>query len=222
MQEMQETLVQSSGSEDTLEKVNGNPLKHSCLENTTDRGASWATVHGVAKSWTWLSMHTHVTEHPGSTVTQAAGAQGEVHMLLVQSPQSGNGRMEWPGHWVRTNRGHHMANLSAHGPPSSPAVHNWGLWTKKDASYMSWRGTLMWDTRVFRVEKGVTLMTSGTCPQPSCPQDENERDQFNYLKGPFCFNFLNYGTPGPARGLALSCSLLASQPFIRVLQISCP
>ena len=22
-----------------------------------DRGAGWATVHGVAKSWTWLSMH---------------------------------------------------------------------------------------------------------------------------------------------------------------------
>ena len=34
---------------------NGNPLKYSCLENTMDRGAWWATVHGVAKSWTQLS-----------------------------------------------------------------------------------------------------------------------------------------------------------------------
>ena len=25
-----------------------------------NRGAWWATVHGVAKSWTWLSMHTHI------------------------------------------------------------------------------------------------------------------------------------------------------------------
>ena len=34
---------------------NGNPLQDSCLENSMDRGAWWATVHGVAKSWTWLS-----------------------------------------------------------------------------------------------------------------------------------------------------------------------
>ena len=34
------------------EEGNGNPLKYSCLENPMDRGAQWATVHGVAKSWT--------------------------------------------------------------------------------------------------------------------------------------------------------------------------
>ena len=28
---------------------NGNPLQCSCLENPADRGAWWATVHGVAK-----------------------------------------------------------------------------------------------------------------------------------------------------------------------------
>ena len=28
---------------------NGNPLKYSCLGNPMDRGAWWATVHGVAK-----------------------------------------------------------------------------------------------------------------------------------------------------------------------------
>ena len=37
---------------------NGNPLQYSCLENPTDRGAWWAAVHGVAKSWTWLRTHT--------------------------------------------------------------------------------------------------------------------------------------------------------------------
>ena len=31
---------------------NGNPLQYSCLENSMGRGAWWATVHGVAKSWT--------------------------------------------------------------------------------------------------------------------------------------------------------------------------
>ena len=34
---------------------NGYSLQYSCLENSTDRGAWWATVHGVAKSWTQLS-----------------------------------------------------------------------------------------------------------------------------------------------------------------------
>ena len=36
------------------------PLQYSCLENPMDRGAWWATVHGIAKSWTQqkrLSMH---------------------------------------------------------------------------------------------------------------------------------------------------------------------
>ena len=31
---------------------NGNTLQYSCLENVTDRGAFWATVQGVTKSWT--------------------------------------------------------------------------------------------------------------------------------------------------------------------------
>ena len=33
---------------------NGNPLQYSCLKKTMDRGAWWATVHGVIKSWTRL------------------------------------------------------------------------------------------------------------------------------------------------------------------------
>ena len=34
---------------------NGNPLQYSCLENSVDREAWWATVHRVAKSRTGLS-----------------------------------------------------------------------------------------------------------------------------------------------------------------------
>ena len=37
---------------------NDNPLQYSCLENPMDRGAWWATVHGVVKTWTQLSTHT--------------------------------------------------------------------------------------------------------------------------------------------------------------------
>ena len=33
----------------------GNPLLYSCLENPMDRGAWWATDHGVTKSWTRFS-----------------------------------------------------------------------------------------------------------------------------------------------------------------------
>ena len=53
----------------------GNPLQYSCLENPTDRGAWWATVHGVAKSQThlkWLSRHAQEKDHhvSGSTLTE--------------------------------------------------------------------------------------------------------------------------------------------------------
>ena len=33
---------------------NGNPLQYSCLENSMDKGAWWATVHGVTRSQTQL------------------------------------------------------------------------------------------------------------------------------------------------------------------------
>ena len=39
---------------------NTNPLQYSCLENSMDRRIWWATVHGVAKSQTWLDdFHFH-------------------------------------------------------------------------------------------------------------------------------------------------------------------
>ena len=34
---------------------NGNPLQYSCLEKSMDRDVWWATVFGVARSWTHLS-----------------------------------------------------------------------------------------------------------------------------------------------------------------------
>ena len=38
---------------------NGNPLQYSCLENSIDRGAWKAMVHGVTKSLPQLSTHIH-------------------------------------------------------------------------------------------------------------------------------------------------------------------
>ena len=52
---MQETQVQSSGWEDTLEKGMATLLQSSILENPMDRGAWRGTVHGVTNNQTQLS-----------------------------------------------------------------------------------------------------------------------------------------------------------------------
>jgi len=44
-----------TGSGKSPGERNGNPLQYSWLENSMDRGAWQATVHGVTKSQTWLS-----------------------------------------------------------------------------------------------------------------------------------------------------------------------
>ena len=42
-------MQETRGQEDLLETENGNPLQYSYLENSMDRGAWRATIHGVAK-----------------------------------------------------------------------------------------------------------------------------------------------------------------------------
>ena len=48
--------VRDVGSISVLGRYTGgrhsNPLQYSCLENPMDRGAYWATVCRIAKSWT--------------------------------------------------------------------------------------------------------------------------------------------------------------------------
>ena len=46
---MQETQVRSLDQEDSPGEGNGNLLQYSCLEHPMNRGAGWATVHGVTK-----------------------------------------------------------------------------------------------------------------------------------------------------------------------------
>ena len=68
---------------------NGNSFQYSCLENSMDRRAWWATVHGVAKSWTRLSDF-HSESFPGNSVvknlhcnardTSSITGQGRFHM----------------------------------------------------------------------------------------------------------------------------------------------
>ena len=51
------------------EQGNSYPLQYSGLENSMDRGAFQATVHGVTKNWTRLSnFRFHVNEHRDTCV----------------------------------------------------------------------------------------------------------------------------------------------------------
>ena len=56
---MQEMWLRSLGWEDPLEKEMATHSSISYPENPMDRGAWWATVHGVTRSRTCLSTHTH-------------------------------------------------------------------------------------------------------------------------------------------------------------------
>ena len=52
---MPETWVPPLGLEDSPGEGHGHSLQDSCLGNPMDKRVWWASVHGVAKSWTWLS-----------------------------------------------------------------------------------------------------------------------------------------------------------------------
>ena len=63
VKELQEMQVWSLSREDPLEEAIATLLQYSCLDDAMDRGTWQATVHRLAKSWTWLkqlSTHTHI------------------------------------------------------------------------------------------------------------------------------------------------------------------
>ena len=67
-----QTTAQLHSSHMLVGEGNGTPLQYSCLENPIDRGAWWAAVHGVMKSWTRLSdfpftFHFHALEKEMAT-----------------------------------------------------------------------------------------------------------------------------------------------------------
>ena len=73
---------------------NGNLLQYFCLENCMDRGAWWATVHGVTKSWTWLSdwvhahactrVRTHTHTHTHTTRLQVSTTKTQLSTIRTR------------------------------------------------------------------------------------------------------------------------------------------
>ena len=59
----------------------GSPLQYSCLEHPMDRGAWRATVHRVAKSWTWLKWLN--TTIPNSQSTLPLSWKPQVCLLCL-------------------------------------------------------------------------------------------------------------------------------------------
>ena len=57
---------------------NGHQLRYSGPENLMDRGAWWATVHGVTKSWTRLKLLSTLQSEADADV-QAPGLCGQQH-----------------------------------------------------------------------------------------------------------------------------------------------
>ena len=61
---------------------NANLLQYSCLENSMERGACWVTVHGVAKTWTQLSVHIHM--HARARIWERAHTHTHTHTRTHQ------------------------------------------------------------------------------------------------------------------------------------------
>ena len=98
---VQETWVWFLGWEDPLEKG------MACLENPMDRGAWLATVHGVAKSQTWLSNFTFTFKHVEygalsglNTVNQDKCREHRKTGMICESqaPVTGQVFKEWSEH----------------------------------------------------------------------------------------------------------------------------
>ena len=78
---------------------NGYPLQNSCLENPMDRGAWWATIHGVTKSQTQLSNWAYSGEPKKTSLTQGclASISSKQWCQSFQCEQLSSCWWHWPG-----------------------------------------------------------------------------------------------------------------------------
>ena len=64
-------LIPGLGRSSGEGRRHGSSVQYSCLKNSTDRGHWWASVHRVAKSWTWLKQ---LSTHPHQEDSTCHGA----------------------------------------------------------------------------------------------------------------------------------------------------
>ena len=128
---------------------NGNSLQYSCLGNPKDRAAWWATVHGVAKSWTGLSDWTH-TQLP---VRRTQPSPRKVKALKMQKTTDNTDGQEAPSRddgwiqtlttWMSTSQGERSPSARGNevrGTPPSPTQRvtpetRWSLQSQILSSY---------------------------------------------------------------------------------------
>ena len=77
---------------------NGNPLQCSCLENPRDGGAWWATVYGVAQSWTRLKRRSS-----SSSSEQLTPPEGTHFEAKASSRNKEAEEYDWPAMWLCPN-----------------------------------------------------------------------------------------------------------------------
>ena len=95
---------------------NGNPLQYSCLENSVDRGAWWATVRGVAELDT--------TERPTLTVPPTYSSMFPVQVderKVLGVIRNGGWRRQWHPTLV-------LLPGKSHGQRSLVGCSPWGRW----------------------------------------------------------------------------------------------
>ena len=69
------------GAGRSSEEGNGNPLQYFCLGNSTDRGAWWATIHGITKEL-------DTTEQLNNTTTYDEGQASSAEVQILNSKKS--------------------------------------------------------------------------------------------------------------------------------------
>ena len=69
---------------------NGNTLQNSCLENSKDRGAWWAAIHGVAKSLSQLSTNARMNMEKVGTQEELIGASYRSRFRLNDGSRIGS------------------------------------------------------------------------------------------------------------------------------------
>ena len=120
------------GWERSAGERNGYPLQCPGLENPTDRGAWQATVHGVTKSWTQLSMYTHTHTYPEALPLEADLAPTDtwqnLDTSLVAPPGGRSYGREWVGSRDAAKYPQHMGKFPQPelSSPKYPQCRGWG------------------------------------------------------------------------------------------------